>query len=64
MKDFNSDTYIELIQTFDQSIRLRGCLHGGSNNNNNNKKIYSAPFPCKYDQKRVTTDAVNVKRKF
>ena len=26
-------------------------------------KIYNAPFPCKYDQKRVTTDALNVKSK-
>ena len=29
IKDFNSDTYIELIQTFDRSVKPRGCLHGG-----------------------------------
>ena len=29
IKDFNSDTYTELMQTFDRSVKPRGCLHGG-----------------------------------
>ena len=37
------------------------CLHSAkennNNNNNNNLKIYNAPFPCKYDQKKTERES-------